>query len=1123
MRQNQLTYLLTLFSFLFICSCTSKTAAPTLFTKLSPEKSGIHFNNTISENDSLNRVISEFAYMGGGVGIGDFNNDGLKDIFFSGNQVPSRLYINKGNNQFEDITEKAGISTDTWCTGVSVVDINNDGFDDIFVCVYGKGQHQRKTCYLFINQHNLTFREQAAEYGLADSSYASQVAFFDYDKDGDLDMYLLNYRLNGPNANNIYPKDLTGHSPANDKLYRNDGNKSGMGHPVFTDVSMQAGIIEDGYGLGVSVCDYNNDGWPDIYVSNDFVSNDVLWINNKNGTFTNHLAQCTKHQSYSSMGSDAADINNDGLADIATLDMMPEDNKRKKLQYSFMNYERYESERSLGYTPEFMRNMLQLNNGNRMDGDTALPFFSEIGQLAGISETDWSWSVLMADFNNDGWKDVHITNGIGRDFINADFVQFSTSDAANMHDEDERRKVINKKLAALKHVMLPDYLYLNNGNCTFTDYSQQGGINELSLANGAAYADLDNDGDLDIITNNINEEPFIFINNTIQKDSSITKHYLSVSLKGDSLNHRGFGAKVVVYTASGEQVQEEQPVRGYLSSVDVDLLFGLGKSTNVDSLLVIWPNDKYEVVKNIKADQKIVLQQSNASAVYNYKQPPANNLFKDVTIQDNIAFQHKDVPIYDFATQRLLPQKYSQLGPFISTGDVNNDGVTDFFIGNGFNAYGDVCLQQKNGTFTSTTLGTGVKMEEDEASVLFDVDGDGDLDLLVTNGDMRYEDTSAYYKPRLYINNGKGNFTLKADAIPDNVRTIAGCVTSGDFDGDGNIDVFIGGRVSKRYPVSPRSYLLKNNKGRFTDVTEKVCPALKNIGMVTAAAWVNFDNNKLPDLVITGEWMAVKFFKNTGSSFTDVTNKTGLTEMDGMWRSLAVADIDGDGDMDIVVGNYGLNNKYHVTAQYPMKVFAKDIDGNGSMDPILFYSIKDVDGQRKLFPAINRDQFAEQVPSIKKQFLYHENYSTATFDDIFKGNKKDNLQQLTCNEMASCWLENKGNGTFTKHVLPVEAQFSPVNAIICTDFDNDGITDILVAGNEYQTEVMTGMYDASYGLFLKGSKDKTFKPVSPVKSGFIVDGDVKSMALINNSKNEKTVLVGINNEKMKAFKVMSYE
>ena len=527
---------------ILLFSCTHQPAN-TLFTKLNASETGIHFNNEITENDSSHSFINEFGYMGGGVGIGDFNNDGKKDIFFSGNQVSCRLYINKGNNQFEDITEKAGIKTDVWCTGVSIVDINQDGYDDIYVCVFGKDLLHRSKNLLFINQHDLTFKEEAEAYGLADTGYSTQAVFFDYDKDGDLDMYLTNYLLSANNANNIIPRDKSGFSPANDRLYRNDGDSAHTGHPVFKDVTMQAGIKEDGFGLGVVAGDFNNDGWPDIYVANDFISNDELWLNNHNGTFTNCISQALRHQGYSSMGADAADINNDALPDIVTLDMLPEYNERKKTSFSFMNHDRYDRERAMGYEPEFMRNMLQLNNGNQMHGDTSIPFFSEIGQLAGIQATDWSWSVLLADFDNDGWKDMHITNGIGRDFINADFLEFSSNVFNSTLPRKEQQDAIRKKLADLKHINLSNYLFMNNHDLTFADKSEAGGISEPSMSNGAAYADLDNDGDLDLVVNNINQEAFVFINNTNQKDKPSTDHFLSLRLEGDSLNRQGFGIK----------------------------------------------------------------------------------------------------------------------------------------------------------------------------------------------------------------------------------------------------------------------------------------------------------------------------------------------------------------------------------------------------------------------------------------------------------------------------------------------------------------------------------------------------------------------------------------------------
>lgn len=1091
-----------------------------LFEKLEASRSGISFSNDITENDSSNSFINEFGYMGGGVGIGDFNRDGLPDIFFTGNQVSCKLYVNKGNLKFEDVTDKAGLRTSAWCTGVSVADVNNDGWDDIYVSVFGKDLRTRSANLLFINKGNLEFTEQAFSYGLADTGYSTQAVFLDYDRDGDLDMYLANYLLSIRNGNDIFPRDNSGYSPANDRLYRNLGTSANSGHPVFKDVSIPAGIKEDGYGLGVSVSDFNGDGWPDIYTGNDFLSNDELWLNNRNGNFSNCINKALSHQSYSTMGTDAADINNDGLPDLVSLDMLPEYNERKKTSVSFMNYERYWSERALGYEPEFVRNMLQLNNGNRIYGDTITPFFSEIGELAGIDATDWSWSVLLADFNNDGWKDMHVTNGIGRDFINGDFLEFSQGIFNSNKSRNEQQEAIKEKLSSLSHVHLPNYLYINRHNLTFVNEASAAGVDEAAMSNGAAYADLDNDGDLDLVVNNINRKAFVFINNTVVASKPTTDHSIRIILEGDTLNRSAFGAKLYLYCDTVLQMQEQNPVRGYFSSVDQRILFGIGKRTQVDSLVIQWPDGKISVMNHPLTDSLIKISwRTGVEKKFIQQARDTIVLFSDITASSVISYMHKENQFNDFSIQRLLPQKYSHTGPFITTGDIDGDGTTDIFVGAAFNFPGKLFQQHGNGSFSAQNLSEGIKYEEDADCLFTDVDNDGDKDLIVTSGGMQYENNSPYYVPRLYLNNGVGSFTICKGGFPDSVRTIAGTISSCDFDNDGDMDLFIGGRVSTQYPNAPASFLLENKNGRYVDITEKVCPALKNIGMVTAAVWADIDNDKQADLVVAGEWMAIRFFKNTVGSLREIAAIDSLTSINGMWRSLCAVDMDNDGDIDLVAGNLGLNNDYRVSDSQPMELFSSDIDGNGSIDPVPFHYIKSQDGTRHRVPSISRRQLAEQVPSIKKQFLHYKDFVTATAEFIFKSKGLENTTRLWCNEMRTCYFENTGKGKFIKHPLPVEAQFAPVNAVLCYDFNKDGYQDILIAGNEYHAEVTRGRYDASYGCVLTGNGQHTFTVLPQSKSGFIVDGDVRDLALVETLHNGKMLLVGVNNDVMKVFQL----
>ena len=1092
------------------------------FTILPSSQTGVDFKNTITENDSLNMFTNEYTYMGGGVGVGDFNNDGLEDIFFAGNQVSSKLYINKGNMQFDDITEKAGVSTNAWCTGVSVIDINNDGWPDIYVCVSGKVPGKSRKNLLFINQHNLTFKEEAAEYGLDDTSYSTQAVFFDYDKDGKLDMYLLNHNLNDVLPNEIRDKKVDSNSLAADKLYHNEGIPSGMHHPVFKDVSKNAGIVEDGNGLGVVVSDFNGDGYPDIYVANDYIRNDLLWLNNRNGTFTNCIASAIRHQSYSSMGTDAADLNNDKLPDIVTLDMQPETNERKKMMYSFLSDQRHQLEMDKGYEPEYIHNMLQLNNGVRSINDRDEPFFSEIGEMAGIAETDWSWSVLIADLDNDGWKDIHITNGLGRDPTNTDFLEYrrNTVLQTGIPDNDlQQRRGLIEHLASLGSVQLRNYLYLNKGGLAFEDVSAKSGIDKLSISNGAVYADLDNDGNLDIVTNNINGEAFIMRNDGDKRaGQQHTKNYLTLKLNGDTLNKDGIGAMVYSYSKALVQMVEQYPVRGYLSSVDNRLHFGFGNNS-VDSLKIIWPDGKMQAINHPSLNRILQVNYKDVDAGYHKEKSESDLFFKDITQQVKTEFKHKETFFFDYGFQPLIQQKYSQEGPFISIGDMNGDGLEDFFIGGAFRQSGKVFLQQTDGSFKGSDLVDGTKNEEDMQSILFDANGDNFLDLLIVGGSSEFDVNSSFYRPRLYLNDGKGNFHLDNNAFSPIVRTPSKCVAVADMDGDGDMDIFIGGRVSLgTYPQPPRSYILRNDHGKFVDVTSAVCPALENPGLINSAVWVDIDNDKKPDLIIAGDWMPIRIFKNNGTTLTEITDQSGMKDMSGFWRTITVADIDHDGHLDIIAGNLGLNNPYHITPQQPAQLIAKDFDGNGIVEPIFCYYIKDDNGKYQLSSGISRDHWAMQMPSIKKIFDKNELYAKATMEQTFTKEMMEGAMLLDCKESRSGYFENDGKGKFIFHPFPSMAQIAPVNSIVCTDVNNDGNLDLILAGNEYQAGVGSGRYDASYGLLLTGNGRGEFNVVAPASSGLILDGDIKDLKIIE-TPNQKILLAAVNDDKMKAFSI----
>jgi len=1083
---------------LILDGCASRPPEGLHFTFLSPAETGVRFENTITENDSVNMFSNEYAYMGGGVGIGDFNRDGLPDIFFAGSQVSSRLYINKGGMRFEDVTESAGVGTKVWCTGVSVVDINADGWPDIYVCVAGNAPGARRRNLLFVNLGGKKFREAAVEYGLDDTAYSTQAVFFDYDRDGRLDMFLVDHQLSGERGerpNDIRPRVAGVHSPAADRLYHNEGVPQGLDHPVFRDVTEAAGIADNGYGLGVVVSDLNKDGYPDIYVANDYLANDLLWMNNGDGTFSNCIASAVRHQSYSSMGTDAADYNNDGWPDIVTLDMQPETSERKKTMYSFLNDQRHQLERDNGYEPEYVHNMLQLNNGVRKVGGRSLPFFSEVGQLAGIAETDWSWSVLMADFDNDGRKDMHITNGMGRDPVNADFLEYRY--ALAQHTQVGGGVV--PAGGGPGPLPMRNYLFRNKGDMTMEDVSVAAGIERPTVSNGAAYVDLDNDGDLDIVTNNINQPA------SVMRNDGGGAGYLRVCLQGDSLNQDGVGATVYVYTRNGEQMLEQYPVRGYLSSVDVRLHFGLGHCV-VDSMKVVWPDRSVQIVDGPLADSMVMVKK--AGKVVSQDGLDGGGMFTEVTDVLGLNYAHKEKFFLDYAFQPLIPQQYSQEGPFISVGDMNGDGLQDLFIGGGFDQPGRIFLQQPGGRFAGKDLVHGEKHEEDMQSALVDVDNDGDLDLLVVSGSTEFDLNSPYYRPRLYINDGKGNFRQDLTAFPVDIRTPGKALAVGDWDGDGDMDVFIGGRVSLgTYPLPPRSYLLRNDHGIFTDVTRVVCPALEKPGLVNAAVFTDIDGDGRPDLVLAGDWMPVRVFRNTGVGMKEVTDEYGMGASQGFWRSLLVTDIDHDGRIDIVAGNAGLNNPFHISARQPAQLLAKDLDGNGIIEPIFCYYMKHDNGQYQLTAGISRDEWAVQMPSIKRRFSDNASYARAGMGDLLPEDGGDRGLVLHCREARSGYFRNTGKG-FGFVAFALEAQVAPVNVMA------GGPGGVILAGNEYHMRASVGAEDASYGLLLQG-----LAPVAPARSGLILDGDIRDMKWISVG-GDSVLLVAVNDAPMKAFKLV---
>ncbi len=1081
---------------------SSGTTASTTFKLIESSQSGVAFQNTIESSYDFNILEYNYFFNGSGLAVGDVNNDGLPDLFFGGNMVSSRLYMNLDSLRFNDITDQAGISTSRWISGVSMVDINTDGWLDIYACASGYPEKERRKNLLFINQQDGSFVEMAEVYGLDDQGYSTQAAWFDYDGDGDLDMYLLSHHQDKTNPNLPRPKKNSGNSPSRDRLYENTG-KSAAGHPVFKEVGKQAGILHEGYGLGIAVEDFNQDGWPDIYVANDFIYDDLLYINQQNGTFQESAHQYFKHTSRFSMGTDAADINNDGRPEIITLDMHPEDNKRQKLMNTAMNYDSYQLALSRNYLPQFSRNTLQVNNGN-INGE-AIPF-SEVGQFAGISQTDWSWSALFADFDNDGLKDLFVSNGIPKDITDSDFIKFRDSQIyEGGYNYDTLKKELLKKVETLAGVNKSNFIFKNDGDVRFSDMTNRWGIEQPSYSNSAIYADLDNDGDLEIVTNNINEQAFIFRNNTAELSDH---HFLRVALQGSENNPLGIGSKVQIVQKDKSQTVYHSPYRGFQSSIDPILHVGLGQDSIVDQIQVIWPDQKIQILKNISANQVVKISYENATEIEKPAQREPERIFTELV--NLVQTTHEENDFADFKLEPLLPHKFSQNGPGLAVGDVNNDGLDDFWLGGAHQQAGKIFIQQPNQEFDEQLLPD--QNFEDMGGLLFDADEDGDLDLYVVSGGYEFNANTAAYQDRLYVNDGKGNFLRNKSALPT-LYSSGSCVAAADFDHDGDLDLFVGGRVTPaRYPLPPQSYLLRNDNGTFVDVSSQIAPELSHVGMVTSALWTDFDNDDKIDLLVVGEWMPLTFFKNTGISFENVTDKLGLTSTTGWWNSITGADFDQDGDTDYVAGNVGWNTPWKVSLEKPLKLWANDFDRNGSLDAILSH----FKGEREV-PIAAKDALVQQLVMMRKRFPSYLSYAEADIPAVLTDEERRDAYQLEAKTMTSSYIENRGSTTFSVTPLPSEAQWAPIFGILTGDFNGDGYTDILAQGNSYATEFVYGQYDALRGVFLAGDGRGNFTLVPSTESGFAVENDRKSLARITINRGQTAILSTANNGSLQLF------
>lgn len=1086
---------------------------PTLTAKnprlqlLSPKETGVDFQNEIQEDNTHNVILNINQYNGGGVGVADINNDNLPDLYFVSSSGKNKLYLNEGNFKFKDITDAAGVgSEDGFETAVTAADVNADGWLDLFVCRAGPDVEGR-VAKLFINNKDLTFTERAQEFGLGDKSPSSGANFFDADNDGDLDCYVINHPTDLSNANKLvlkYGPDGKTMVPNldpklehdSDNFYKNEGGK-------FVNFSKQAGIQNYGFGLSVSITDFNGDGWPDIYVGNDFVQPDNLFINNQKGGFTDQMHKYLMHNSMSAMGADLSDFDNDTKVDLLTVDMFPTNNYRQKLLKNTNPLSRYLTMVQHGFFKSVARNVLQRNNGNGT--------FSDVACLAGIYKTDWSWSCLLADLDNDGLKDLHIANGYRREVTNRDYADFLLPEINK--ELGGKQKNIMPFLEQVAEYKVRNFVYQNKGNWQFEDKSGDWMTMPGSWSGGGAWADFDADGDLDLVVNNLEDPAFIYKNLTREQNSG---NYLQAKLQGSPANPFAVGASILIEYQGQKQYHELSPNHGIFSSVEHLIHFGLGQVTQVDRLSIRWPDGKTQTLSNVPVNQRLQLKWTDASGYIAHLSPPNQAgptlLAEKNAVSVGIGFTHKENPFVDFENWVLNPWTVTDLGPLLTQGDVNGDGLEDFFVGNSFDSPGAIYIQTPSGSFkpSSAVELANDKAYEDHGGIFFDSDGDKDLDLFVLSGGPDAS-TDAAWQSRLYLNDGKGNFTKSTDRLPV-LKDLGLRVAAHDYDGDGDQDLFIGGRLSpKNWPLTPRSVVLQNNGGKFSDVTNQVAGAFERCGMVTDLSWNDLNGDGQKELIVVGEWMPVSIFQLKNNQLANVTESFGLAKTNGLWNKLSLADLDKDGDLDLVTGNLGLNTRFTASFEAPFRCYAKDFDNNGTLDPIVAYA-----EAGKIYPLMQKEVLVKQMPILKKKFLYSKDYAQATMSDLWPQKDLDAALNLLAYDFQTCWWENQG-GKFVRKNLPVQAQTSPVQGILCDDFNQDGNLDLLMAGNKYGFEVETNPCDAGTGTLLLGDGKGNFSWLSNSESGFWAMREARDLAMLRGPNGKRIILVANNNSGIQVY------